>query len=162
MLFVVPKEEILLVLKGKADYEAILYNRANELLKGNKAKDQALVNLKLEAAGHIPVCLVTGEKCKKNCCPLYSTELRNLKEGWICREFQVDFPSAEFDSRYHVLLVGTDRINKTASRENLKRLKEAGANFVCMKCRRVFAKEPEICSCDSDLFQSISSFEELL
>lgn len=162
-MFVAPKDEILRVLKGKADYEAIPYKRDNELLKGNKAKDQALVNLKLEAAGHVPMCLVTGEKCKKNCCPLYSTELRgNLKEGWICREFQVDFPSAEFDSRYHVLLVGTNKIDKAASRENLKRLKEAGANFVCIKCRRVFAKEPEFCSCDSDLFQSISSFEELL
>ncbi|HRY36261.1 MAG TPA: hypothetical protein P5230_00060 [Candidatus Magasanikbacteria bacterium] len=162
-MFVAPASEILKVLKGKQGYEDIPYSRDNELLKGHKAKDQAIVNSKLESAGHSPICLATGEKCRKNCCPLYTSELRgDLKEGWICREYQVDFPTADFDSRYHVLLVGTNRIDKQESRKNLLRLKEAGANVVCMRCRQVFAKEPEFCSCDSDLFQSISSFEELL
>lgn len=169
-MFVLPQKMVKEVIAGLVDYDSLPCDRENEKAKGFMFEDQARVNLRLRQ-NHIPVCRALEKECKKETCPLFARKSGKIPDGWVCREFQIDFPEAPFDARCHVSMVGVDRIDWEATIENLEGLRREGANYICLGCRRVYVEKPlewyedghggrniKMCSCGSDLFETIYEF----
>lgn len=163
------------MLNGKVDYNDVPFDKDNEVVKGYCFKDQARVNLKLEKK-YKAICSAVKKGCIKDSCILYhSGKWGKIENGWVCREYQVDFPEASFDERDHLYLVGTNKIDFSASKKNLQELIEEGAKYFCLNCKKVYAKKPtqpyetghgermlEMCRCGSDLFDSVYKLMEIL
>lgn len=173
-MFVLSKEMVKEVLEGKLNYNDIPCDQENEISKGYHFKDQARVNLALSKTC-VAMCLALEKKCKMEACRLFARKSGNIPNGWVCREFQIDFPEATFDARFHVPFIGVDKLDREETKKRFEELKTNGANYVCLGCKRVYANKPtqwqedghgggdlEMCSCGSDLFDSIGSFIEKL
>jgi len=169
-MFVLSEEVVKKILERKLDYNEIPYNKVNEVSKGLRFEDQAKVNLKLSKT-HVAMCLASGEKCMMEGCRLFVRKSGKILGGWVCREFKVDFPEAVFNERFHIALIGDDRVDRDATKKRLKELKNKGANYICLNCKQIYAEKPvqlyedghggkdiEMCSCGSDLFDDIGPF----
>ena len=173
-MFVISKETVRNILSGELDYDKRPYDEDNEVNKGWHFEDQARVNLALEK-NHEAVCSALEKACSRESCALYKLGTGKMKDGWACREYKIDFPSAPFDSRFHVALIGNEKVNAKDTIDNLMELERQGTRFVCLNCYRAYEKKPEeiyedghggryleMCPCGSDLFESIREFMELL
>jgi hypothetical protein len=171
-MFVTPKDIIRKVIMGELDYEKLPYDKENELAKGWHLEDQARVNLALEKS-HDAICASLEEICRRETCMHYKKGTGKSDDGWACSEYKVDFPSADFDRRYHVTMIGNDKVDCDLTITNLKELKEEGANLVCLGCHFPYREKPkeidfgagdyiEFCRCGSDLFMPIDDFMQRL
>ena len=175
-MFVLPNEAVREVISGKLNYDDISNPkiervRGNEIAKGYKFQDQAKVNLKLEK-DYTPTCSVLEQNCKKEECVLFKDgNIGELEKAWVCREYKIDFLEAPFDLRYHVSHIGINEIDILETLDNLKNLKEQGAEHICLGCHKVYQNKPyeiyedghdgrllEICKCGNDLFENINNF----
>lgn len=170
-MFKLPKAIVEGVVNGKIDYDDVPFDDRNELSKGGNFEDQARINFALEKS-QPAMCSALEDACMKNACELYEEdEFGKIEHGWVCREYQADFPEAPFDLRLHLAFVGLDKVDIADSIENLQELKEKGAKYVCFGCNQVYANKPtelyddgacfrslDMCSCGSDLFDGIDSF----
>jgi hypothetical protein len=193
-MFVLPNDIARKVILGELDYNKLPYDADNEGRKGWRLQDQARVNVSLEGF-HKPICSALEEKCKKQECLLYldvptqdeTCQLRALgielqsefnyfgyvKGGWACKEFQVDFPTAHFDLRYHVSYVGIDKIDRKESFKRLEDWASHWARYICLDCYIPYHQKPEhhykirnteeegyieMCRCGSSYFEDIKQF----
>lgn len=169
-MFILPGSLVKQIITGEVDYDNLPYNLKNERLKGYRFEDQARKNLLL-ADYCQPVCRALSTSCKKGECPLFANKSGNIPDGWVCREYQLDFPTAPFDLRYHVALIGVGDVDIQETKKHLEELVLDGARYICLGCKKVYATKPEkiyddghggrmmeMCSCDSDLFGAIGSF----
>ena len=156
------------IILKEVDYNSLPYNEDNEVSKGFYFEDQARVNLNLQG-NHTPICMALETECKKSDCDFYANKSGKIKNGWVCREYQVDFPEAPFDSRYHIPFIGNEEIDKDETIKNFKRFEELGAKYVCLGCKTPYENKPkqpyddghdeiEMCDCGSDLFDDVGSF----
>jgi hypothetical protein len=174
-IFILPNNAVKEIIEGKTDYNNLPFNEKNEKDKGYKFEDQANINLCLEK-NHSAICSALEKECLRAKCSLFNEgKIGNLEYGWVCREYNVDFPNAPFDSRFHVALIGADKIDYQKSAQNLEDLKKKGGEHVCLKCNSVYAEKPiwhyedghggrdlEMCPCGSDLFETIDGFINML
>jgi hypothetical protein len=169
-MFVLSNETVRKMLDGELDYDEVPFDRENERTKGRKFEDQARVNLALSPR-HVPICIATGNPCEKDDCELFDHKSGRLPDGWVCKEYKIDYPDVAFDSRYHVSHIGEDKLDIPATLVNLQALVEAGAKYICLGCHKVYQRKPEqeyedghggrdleMCGCGSDLFEDIDSF----
>ena len=173
-MFKLPKEAVVRMLGCKTPKKIagldIPFDEDNEIAKGYHFEDQARVNLELER-NYSDVCSASEQECKRNSCILFARKSGKILNGWVCREYAVDFPKAPFDSRYHVSRVGTDKPDIAKSIKNMEELMQKGAKYICTGCYKVYASKPktvyedghggrmmEICRCRSDLFTGIDEF----
>lgn len=172
-MFVLSKEAVRKMLSGEMSWDRP-YDMDNEFYKGLYFEDQTRVNLALEKH-HKAACSALEKACAKESCNLYQLGTGKLKDGWACKEYQVDFPTAPFDSRFHVVLIGDDKMNVEDTIDNLVELKQKGARFICMGCYKPYENKPEelyedghggryleMCRCGSDLFASIDEFKKMI
>ena len=168
--FCLPKEIVQEIISGKINHEDFQNNWPNKRDKENGFENQAKVNLFLEK-NYNPVCSVLQENCRKEKCALFKKF--DDTGGWICEEYKVDFPSADFDLRYHVGLIGTDKPDVELSLKNLRELKKYGGKYYCISCGNIYAKTREElqknnekildpCSCEDFLFKTIDEFMDFL
>ena len=173
-MFVMSKETVKKILSGEINHDDGQYDMDNEYIKGLHFEDQARINLKLEKK-HEAVCSALEKACRRENCNLYKTGAGKLEDGWACREYKVDFPSAPFDSRFHVPLIGNDKVDVKDTIDNFLDLKEQGARFICLNCYHAYEKKPkklfedghdgryvEMCTCGADIFEDIKKFTELI
>ncbi len=168
-MFVRSKETVRDILEGVLDYGKLPYNGQNEKFKGYMFEVQAGVNERLSR--YRSNCLALGEECRKEKCLLYKNKIGKNRKGWVCREFQVDYPSAPFNSRFHVIFIGNEKIDKEKTMGHLEYLKKQGAKYICMGCKNVYEEKPgevyedghgsqyiDMCPCGSDIFLTLKSF----
>lgn len=156
-MFTLPKETILDIISGRISYNDPPICFANEGVKGFRLQYQSKINMKLENSLEAE-CRATITKCMKEDCRLYFDKPDHL-QSWACKEYQVDYPSAGFDSGLHIALRGADRINVEASIENIEILRKRGGNFACSLCSSLYEQKPDICrTCDSSAFEDVDSF----
>jgi len=171
-LFCLSDETVKEIIDKKTNYENVPKDKENEKIKEANLEKQARVNFLLEKA-YSHVCKAIQEACRKENCLLYGIIKIDEKQGWACREYKVDFPDADFDSRYHVPLVGEDRVNVLATIKHLETLKEKGARFYCVSCGQVYGKtreelkkegkrDSDVCNCEDFLFKPIENFIDFL
>ena len=125
-MFTLPKGVVLKIISGGIDCDSVPWNGDNEVSKGYKFEDQARVNLRLEK-NYVAKCSVLEGDCKKEGCVLFvSGQMGKIDDGWVCREFKVDFPDAPFDARGLRWRVGTDKIDLAKSLKEIERLRRRG------------------------------------
>ncbi|HJX05915.1 MAG TPA: hypothetical protein VJ461_04335 [Candidatus Nanoarchaeia archaeon] len=171
-MFVLPKDIARKIILGELDYNKLPYNHDNEKAKGFYLEDQARVNLALEKK-HQAKCTALEEICHKEECRFYIKGTGRIKKGWACMEYKVDFPTASFDSRYHVTFIGSEMIELRLTSKNIKELEKKGARSFCLGCGYPYEKIPlrlvearfdnngylEVCLlCDSWEFHDADSF----
>jgi len=166
MIYRRPDDVVRRIIKG--DTKNLPFDEDNEVTKGYHFEDQARVNARLEKH-YTPICSVLEKECMKEKCRIYKKgQMGQFERGWVCKEYCVDFPKASFDSRYHVYLIGEDKIDFNASIEKAKEMKKQGAKYACLNCKKLYEQkrtEPyedghggrmlEMCPCGSDLFSTI-------
>jgi hypothetical protein len=169
-MFRLSSDTVKKIILKEIDYNSLPYDGDNEVNKGFHFEDQARVNLNLQG-NHTPICMALETECKKSSCDFYANKSGKIKNGWICREYQVDFPSALFDSRHHTPFIGDDEIDKGETIKNFKKFEQLGAKYVCLQCKTPYQNKPkqpyknghggrmlEMCGCGSGLFDDIDSF----
>ncbi len=167
-MFVLSRKMVKEVIKGQKNYNDLPYDKENEVVKGYRFRDQARVNLAL-ANKYVPMCRALDEPCQKETCLLFVNKGGDIQNGWVCREYQLDFPQAVFDSRFHVGFIGVDKVDPEVTKEHLGELENAGGKYICLGCSRVYTVKPreeyedghggryiEMCMCGSDLFDELS------
>lgn len=177
-MFVLPDETVRKIISGEESYDYLFRGaeiteivRTNEIAKGYKFEDQARVNSSL-GRNYNPMCTSLEAECLKNQCALFKEgSAGKIKDAWVCREYKIDFPDADFDSRYHVAHIGTSSIDVDATLKNIGRLMGLGGKHICLGCHKIYEKIREeryedghngrmlqICTCGSDLFEKIGDF----
>ncbi len=174
-MFVLPDNIVRKIINREINYNSIANPKNkkvvnNEIMKGYLFEDQAKVNLSLEE-GFTPICKALEEKCRKEKCILYDEGEFGKIKGWVCREYKVDFPDADFDLRYQVVMIGINSVNKKETIKNLKKLEKQGGRYICLGCNDVCQKKRQeiyedghggrmldMCNCGSDLFIGIREF----
>lgn len=142
-MFIVSSKIVKGIIEGRIDYNGLPYDKENEIVKGYKFEEQAKVNLSL-CVKYNPVCLTTGKPCGKDDCVLFTHKSGKVLKGWACKEYQIDFPRAPFDQRYHVTFIGNDKIDAKETNKHLLDLKkEERKSFVSVV--RGFMKISRLC-----------------
>lgn len=159
------------VLNGLISSQELPQNKQNEMFKSWLFKDQAQMNIDLSA--HVPICRALGYECMKEECVFFKNNIAGSEEKWVCGEFQIDYPSASFDSRVHITFIGEDTIDMDKTREHLLYLMLQGARFICTGCKCVYQNIPQsitgydqfakplynnLCDCGSEIFEPLDHF----
>jgi len=179
-MFVLPDNIVRKIINKEEPYDSIFGQseitdtiRNNESSKGYRFEDQARVNLSLEK-NYKPICSVLEDSCLRTKCPLFKKgDTGKLKEGWVCREYKIDFPDAPFNLRYHVSRIGINSIDVDETLKHIEKLGKNGGKNICLGCHKVYENIPkqnyedghggrmiDMCGCGSDLFEKLESFLE--
>jgi len=165
-MFKLPRNVAKDVLTGKIDPRDLPYFVPNQQVKYILSDEQARVNSALEKE-HWPYCTALEKDCTKKGCLFYSAKNTGPEESWACMEYLVDFPSAPFDERFHVVFVGTDSEDVPRTIDNIKYLTSQGAKYFCLSCKKTYENPPvdpfvssqenNLCICGSNTLYSIDS-----
>ena len=169
-MYVRSQESVKSILEGQMEFNE-LSNTLNEMIKTWLYKDQAHMNRLLSS--HSPICRALKCECRKDDCVFFQKNIADFEDGWICKEFQVNYPSASFDSRVHVTFIGEDTIDLQKTKDHLKYLMLEGARFICTDCKCVYQNIPQsingnyqsekstfinLCDCGSEVFEPLDHF----